>query len=370
MQPGLPNVLRAKRRILSGRLSFLSAEAFERFLAAASTVAGLTLSSGDSDPLLHPRIEEIIDVARRHDTTLDIYTNGHPLNERKCHALVDSRIVKMINFSIDAATPETYRAIRGENLARPIANIEMLQLVKRASGEGRMDPWVSMSFVAMADNVAELPDFVALAHRLEARRVLVEDLGGWKDGAGGNRSAADDPRCYDHVAEACRRAADAGLELALPERLKPRPVTSKVTVAGKATVFAPASIADTGEPSADSSQRLACCGWIRGVWVEMDGRIEPCCLVHNVADMGNINDGPLFTNEKHAGERAAPHRQRLCKVRQPAAVPVRATATGGRHPPLRHHPRGTRRPPSEFRGRNANAIKCQHRVNDAAMKAG
>ncbi len=49
--PGHPNTL-----------TYMKPDDFRRTLAAAPTISAVTLSSGDSDPLLHPKFDEIIDL--------------------------------------------------------------------------------------------------------------------------------------------------------------------------------------------------------------------------------------------------------------------------------------------------------------------
>ena len=147
--PGHPNTL-----------TYMKPDDFRRTLAAAPTISAVTLSSGDSDPLLHPKFDEIIDLALEHNIHVDLYTNGLPLGERMCRRIVESQAVTMINFSIDAATAETYQRIRGGNFERLHKNISMLCRMK--AEHARAYPVLSLSFVAMADNIEELPAFVEM----------------------------------------------------------------------------------------------------------------------------------------------------------------------------------------------------------------
>ena len=55
-----------------GRLSYMTCEDFGGMLAAVPTVGGLTLSSGDSEPLLHPEFEQIVDLVTQHHVATDI----------------------------------------------------------------------------------------------------------------------------------------------------------------------------------------------------------------------------------------------------------------------------------------------------------
>jgi len=268
--------LGAHREGRAGRLEHLNIEDFRRMLQAAPTINGVTLSAGDSDPLLHPEFERIVEVAREFGVTLDMFTNGQALTEAKCRSILESKIVPMMNFSIDAATAETYRRIRGGSFERVMGHIERLVAMKQEMGLS--EPRISMSFVAMADNIEELPAFVEMAVRLGALRVYVEDLIGWDDKPSDNHPATDHPRCVELLDEARAVAARHKLWFQLPQRL--------------------ADLRREGSIAGETKPTLACCGWLNGVWVQMDGEMRPCCLVGHPADMGNIKDGPLQSNPK------------------------------------------------------------------------
>jgi hypothetical protein len=295
------------------KLSYVTPERFRAMIQAAPSINGVTLSSGDSDPLLHPHVDQIVQIAAESRLKLNIYTNGLPLSERTARAIVDAGSVTAMNFSLDAVTAETYARIRGGNYERVLRNIRMLTAMRDEAK--KRHPVLFMSFVAMADNIHELPQYNVMAHELGARRVFVGDLIGWLGAANGNHPATENPRCAEHVAAARCAAAELGLRLDLPERLEVLPDPNRVsTVAfpestshdhGQSTgaqvetaaVFA--GIDPVAPSRSSSGPRLRACSWMNGVWVNNDGSMNPCCLLHNVADMGNIADGPLHRNQKY-----------------------------------------------------------------------
>ncbi len=302
----------------TNKLVYLSGDEFEKILEAAPTACSCTMSSGDSDPLLHPELERIIEIANRRRVTFDLYTNGHALDSRAGRRIVDSQIVRMVNFSIDAATPDTYQRIRGADFDRVVRKIEMLQAMK--AERNRVLPMLSMSFVAMADNIQELPAFVKLALRLGANRVYVEHLGGWENGAGGNYAPTCNSRWPEYVNEAQQAAAGTALSLVLPGQLlgpepakqrtcqPPTPQPSPPDPRGpgaprESLTPEPASGSYSRRPQPETSRSPSTrqndwCDWLQAVWVNKDGSLNPCCTVAGVCDMGNIHEGPLLENPK------------------------------------------------------------------------
>lgn len=266
------------------KLEWMSAEDFECMLNAVPTIRSVTFSSGNSDPLMHPEYDRIVEIARNHGVMIDYFTNGHLLNERRIEFMISSQVVNMINVSIDAATAETYRRIRRADFNHVIANVEALQAAK--SKAGKQMPWLSLSFVAMADNIQELPAYVHLARRLGAMRVYVEALNGWRNGQSDNRDAVENPAWRDSVAEACRMADQFGIFMRLHERLGEAAPTKKN---GK-----PAA----GTPAIQEQQPVYhYCPWVGGAVVNIDGSYSLCCQLKNVTEMGGIHDGPIYDNE-------------------------------------------------------------------------
>lgn len=304
------------------RFDYMPAEEFQKTLASAPSIQGVTLSSGDSDPLLHPQFGRLIEIAKENEILLDLFTNGHPLSVRVARQMVESGAVQMINFSIDAATQETYARIRGDDLSRLRGKIDMLASLKRETN--RNLPWFSFSFVAMQDNIHELPDFVTMAHSHGGMRVFVEDLIGWDADPNGNIVATDHPRWREFVADAAARAAEYGIKLTLPERFQHesesagKPVAAAIPADGRSkagraalqqSVHVPSETRQASveslagqtqaDPVAVQPPRLRACSWLNGLMVGRSGRIDPCCLLQNVADMGTVYDGPLHLNAKY-----------------------------------------------------------------------
>jgi radical SAM protein with 4Fe4S-binding SPASM domain len=80
-----------------------------------------------------------------------------------------------VNVSLNAASPETYRLLsQRDEFDRIIENIK--RLIQLRNGTNRNSSLVVLSFVAIKENIAELPDFVRLAAQLGVDKVIVQDL--------------------------------------------------------------------------------------------------------------------------------------------------------------------------------------------------
>lgn len=157
---------------MEGFLSTFENESWQQAFMRSKTIA----LYGWGEPLFNLDYEKIFDYVTRNFPGLgiNISTNGilfsHKWSE-KIVAIDDSEI----NFSVNAATKETYYKLIGSNqFERVIANIRSLTGLR---DECRTkNPYVALSYVATIENISELPQFVNLAADLKADSILVQDV--------------------------------------------------------------------------------------------------------------------------------------------------------------------------------------------------
>ena len=115
---------------------------------------------GTGEPLLSNTFREILRRAPADPPRLAFSTNL-TLLDGEILDLILSGPVKEIIVSLDAASPQTYRLIRGHDLAKTLANVR--SLVQARNSSGRRLPRLLAHMVLLRMNLGELPDFVRLA---------------------------------------------------------------------------------------------------------------------------------------------------------------------------------------------------------------
>jgi MoaA/NifB/PqqE/SkfB family radical SAM enzyme len=112
------------------------------------------------EPLMHPRIVDMIRDARRHDIHTIISTNGLAGDSpERLRALVDAGLSYII-VCVDGATQETYSAYRrGGRLARVLTTLRNLV----AARGSRPYPVIEFRSLATRYNELEFPQLLALA---------------------------------------------------------------------------------------------------------------------------------------------------------------------------------------------------------------
>jgi radical SAM protein with 4Fe4S-binding SPASM domain len=96
----------------------------------------------------------------RDSGVMDVFlgTNGVLLNKQLCNFLVEQRVAR-IEVSLDAATPETFKKIRGKDeLLRIEANLEILIQAKKDANSKL--PVIRLCFCVQEDNIMEQKAFL------------------------------------------------------------------------------------------------------------------------------------------------------------------------------------------------------------------
>ncbi len=117
---------------------------------------------GWGEPLLHPRIFEMIEISKMHART-GLTTNGVLLGRKICERIVELSL-DYIAVSIGGEQHSEIR--RGSDFRQVIDNVRRLNEVKK---DRKMEnPRVNLTFLMTRTNISNLPAMVDLAHELNA----------------------------------------------------------------------------------------------------------------------------------------------------------------------------------------------------------
>lgn len=129
--------------------------------------------TADGEPLLHKKIAEIVEYASCNNTgPVGLTTNGMLFDRESALRLMDAGLF-LVDFSLDAARPETYRKIRrGLVFEKVLNNVES---VIKLRDEKRSLLKIMVSFVRQKDNLHEEKEFV---DKWEGRadKVLIREM--------------------------------------------------------------------------------------------------------------------------------------------------------------------------------------------------
>jgi radical SAM protein with 4Fe4S-binding SPASM domain len=242
---------------------------FTRLVDALPGLRRLTLQ-GLGEPLLHPDLVRMVAYAAGRGIRVGFNSNATLLTERTAARLIEAGL-GWLHVSVDGATAATYERIRdGASFGTLCRNVRRLVTTKDRLGADRPD--LRVVFVAMRDNVAELPDVVRLADEWGIGQVRVQNLSHSFDDCDPSGSyeeirtfaaeqalwgAADRARTQAAFDEAAAEAVRLGIDLRLP----------------------PLDDLGTGEDGRRRPGEAGCFWPWDGAYVTHEGTVQPCCMV-------------------------------------------------------------------------------------------
>lgn len=232
----------------------------------------LTLQ-GLGEPLLSPYLPEMIEAAVRRGIRVGFNTNATLLNRRRAEELVTSR-VDWLHVSLDGASAGAYEAIRdGASFDTVITNLAGLVQAKRAAQSAT--PWIRVVFVAMRDNVGELPALVRLLSRIGVDELRVQNLSHSFDDT-------DPAGRYDEIRTfTAAQALWTGADL---ERAEAAFAEARRVAAGENVRLRLPHLDDRGGGG---------CTWPwDAAYITSAGVVQPCCMVmgDDRVSLGDLNE--------------------------------------------------------------------------------
>lgn len=153
--------------------------------------------TGGGEPTVHPSLPGFICEADDLGIETAVVTNGSNLSANLVDAMMNCTWIRV---SLDAATPETYAAIRQ---VKPDAFERTLNGIRRlvaARQENNLGQYIGIGFVVTPDNYLEIPAFVALADDLRVDNVRLSAAFQSQD------LAYYDGGVFEHAASLCADA--------------------------------------------------------------------------------------------------------------------------------------------------------------------
>ncbi|MDR3573649.1 MAG: SPASM domain-containing protein [Anaerolineaceae bacterium] len=164
------------RNVWDEPLGLMSDETFSKILQGAKQFSSTPtiFFGGFGEPLVHPKIIEMVQAAKVAGSEVELITNGILLNEAVSGKLMDAGLDR-IWVSIDGATPESYEDVRlGASLPQVIENLMAMQKLRTLTGHSF--PKLGIAFVAMKRNIADLPKVVRIGKRLGADQFSISNV--------------------------------------------------------------------------------------------------------------------------------------------------------------------------------------------------
>jgi MoaA/NifB/PqqE/SkfB family radical SAM enzyme len=156
-------------------------ELFTRIVDQFPRIARVVLH-GVGEPMMVPALPRMIRYLKDRGTYVLFNTNGTLLNRRKGQELIDSGLDEL-RVSLDAAEPRQFKLVRGRDMfARIVRNVRGFRAMQRELAIER--PRVSLWLTGLKETLAQLGDFVRLAHQIDVAEVYLQRLVYFPEGQG------------------------------------------------------------------------------------------------------------------------------------------------------------------------------------------
>jgi radical SAM protein with 4Fe4S-binding SPASM domain len=223
----------------------------------------LTLS-GAGEPLLNPDLVAMIAHAGRHGASTMIPSNGTLLRRGELAQGIVEAGLNTMKISIDAATPQTYQAIRRQDcFDQIIEGIRQVDRIKRQRNS--RTPELRLDVVILKENYTELADIVELSRQLNIGTVFFRPL--QVTGIGKEREEIgrdmDFDGLYRAVREGLARAARLGVRTNLKEVARDFATYQSIYVRKDAAM----------------ERHVCLLPWVQ-CFISVKGELSPCCATY------------------------------------------------------------------------------------------
>ncbi len=154
----------------------------ETFESIFETIKGMSplptvFFGGYGEPLIHHKLIEWVTRIKALGARVELITNGLLLTESRSLQFIRAGL-DMLWVSLDGSSPESYADVRlGSSLPKVIANLKNLRRVRyKATDIDNSKPNLGIAFVAMKDNIADLPDVLRLGVSLGAKQFSISNV--------------------------------------------------------------------------------------------------------------------------------------------------------------------------------------------------
>jgi MoaA/NifB/PqqE/SkfB family radical SAM enzyme len=236
---------------------------------------------GIGEPLLNRELPAMIRHLKDRGVAVLFNSNGILLNKKRQEELIDSNLDEL-RISLDAASPEGYKAIRNSDKFDLIVN-NLQAFVNRLESKKLSKPRVSLWFLGSKKNITELPELINLAAKIGIGAVYLQRLVYFLDnegyGVATRRNTLSNPDVALHalIEQSQEQAGQLGIFFGASGLTEP--VDS---VRGKID---------------DQSPWKKCIRPWEVIYVTAHGNVLPCCISpFSTADYSSIILGNLFEN--------------------------------------------------------------------------
>ena len=167
------NCIMCPRKNMKRKIKYMDMEFFKKIIDQAKWNYQMFLHHF-GDPLMHPKIDEMIEYVAKKGIKAQISVNPKLLSEKMSERLIDSGL-DMIMISIDGVDDKTYKYFRGKNAdyEEAVKNIDNFLRIKNKK---HSNVKVVLSLVRMKANKKDVKEFEKIWDKKGVNQVLIKQF--------------------------------------------------------------------------------------------------------------------------------------------------------------------------------------------------
>jgi MoaA/NifB/PqqE/SkfB family radical SAM enzyme len=159
------------RRWIEGDMAL---ETYREHIVPHLDIFDLVYLQGWGEPMLHPHLWDMLEMARQKGCRTGFTTNGTWLKDDQNNKLIDMD-VDLISVSFAGTAATVHESLRTHSdFSRLCTNFESLARLKKQRGAAH--PWLELHFLMTRANLSEFPSLIELAASLGADEVAATNL--------------------------------------------------------------------------------------------------------------------------------------------------------------------------------------------------
>lgn len=157
----------------------MSDQTFARIFETVRSMSPLptVFFGGYGEPLIHHRLIEWVKQFKSLGAKVELITNGLLLTEERALQFIRAGL-DTLWVSLDGASAESYTDVRvGSSFTKVIENLKTLRRIRyKATDIDNTKPNLGIAFVAMKDNITDLPELLRLGVSLGAKQFSISNV--------------------------------------------------------------------------------------------------------------------------------------------------------------------------------------------------
>jgi len=151
------NCIMCPRQYMKRKIGFIDLALFEKIVKQMK-LNSIVVLHHFGDPLLHPKIEELIKICKKYGIKSSLSTNPSSLTSKNIKKILDAEL-DYLHISLDGATKETYEKIRRGRADYGIALKNIRLFLREKNRKRNKKPLTTIAIIQMKETKKEIKDF-------------------------------------------------------------------------------------------------------------------------------------------------------------------------------------------------------------------